>query len=172
MLTKLTRKIYQGIRKHGKLSPPEAAAAIGRDRQIVYRIEGEENQLLTSDQEERLVRRANLSKRAFVEIMCKVLSKFLGQAVIIAPQGRYFPSSPLARAGSLFNFYEARLPLELAARIRNKLNSCVLMETGADQMASICELEVHQLIEGVVGPVDLDDFDFTWDPDEDEDEDG
>ncbi len=165
MLTRIGREVFQEIRKHGDLSVDEAAAAIGKGRQIVYRIEGEKRQLLTADQEDRLVRRANLSREAFVQIMCKVLSKFLGRPVTIAPKGRYLPSSPLARDAALFVFFEDRLPPGLKARIRTKLNNARIMEAAVDETASQCEMEVHDLVQAVVGPVALKDLDL----DEDED---
>lgn len=87
MIYKIAHSVYKGIREHANLSIDEVAAAIDRKRQIVYRIEGGE-QLLKPDQEALLVKRANLSREAFVEIMCKVLSEFLGQRVMIAPSSQ------------------------------------------------------------------------------------
>ncbi len=167
MITRFTRKVYRRIRTHGKLSKEEAATAIGRDRQIIYRIEGKENQLLTPEQEDRLVKKANLSKEAFVEIMCIVLSKFLGRPVIIAPKGRYMPSSPLARAAALYSFYEERLPPALKVRVRSKLNACQMLETAADEVANQCEMDVLELIDGVVGPVAIEDLDLLAEDEDD-----
>ncbi len=168
MWTRFSPKVYEGIRKHGDLSIDGAAAAIGKGRQIVYRIEGKERQLLTADQEERLVRKANLSKEAFVEIMCRVLSKFLGRPVVISPRDRYLPCSPLARAAAVFRVFEDQLEPQLRHRITTKLNNGRMLEAAVDEAASLCEMEVMELIEGAVGPVALEDLDFLED-DDDED---
>ncbi len=159
MFTRISPEVYEEIRKHGGLSRDEAGSAIGKERQIVYRIEGKQKQLLTAEQEERLVRRSSLSVEAFVEIMCKVLSKLLGRPVITAPLGRYLPSSPLARTAELFARCEHRLTPELRARITAKLNNGRMLEAAADQIASDYEADIRELIEQALGPAALEDED-------------
>ncbi len=159
MFTRISPEVYEEIRDHGGLSRDEASAAIGKERQIVYRIEGKKKQLLTAEQGERLVRRANLSTEAFVVIMCKVLSKLLGRPVIIAPPGRYLPSSPLARAAEMFKKCESRLSLELRHRIISKLNNGQMLEAAADQIASDYETDIRELIEQALGPAALENED-------------
>ena len=158
MMTKFSKRVYQLMRKHGDLSVDEAAAAIGRERQVVYRIEGGE-QLLTAEQEEGLVKRANLSREAFVVIMCKVLSEFLDRPFIVAPKGRYLPASPLARVAELFALYEHRLEPELRERITAMLHQGRLMDAVADQTASLFEQEIRRLLADAVGPVVLEEVD-------------
>ena len=154
MFTRFSKHVFKLIRLHGDLSVDEAAAAIGKERQIIYRIEGG-NQLLTAEQEERLVKRANLSKEAFVLIMCKVLTKFLGRPVIVAPKGRYLPAPPLARAAELYALYEHQLEPELRERITAILHQGRLLDALADQTASLFEKEIRQLIADAVGPLAL-----------------
>ncbi len=150
MIHKIAHEVYKAIRKHGDLSIVEVAAAIGRERQIVYRIENGE-QLLMAEQEASLVKRANLSRMAFVEIMCKVLSKFLGRRVIIAPQGQFLSASPLARAADVYSLHQEKLDPEVRERIEAKLHQGRLLDTATDQTCSLFEKEIRLLIKEALG---------------------
>ncbi len=151
MLHKIMPDVLREIRKYARLGITEAGNAMGRERQIVYRIERGE-QLPTREQELALFKRAKVSRHVFVEIMCKSLTKFLGRPVIIAPTGRAFmAASPLARIADYYSSHEEELPQELKERIEAKLRLGRLLDSAADQACSQFEIEIRALIQDALG---------------------
>ncbi len=151
MITDIAPDIYELIRKWGRLTVARASEAIGKERQIIYRIRKGE-QLLNAEDEAALVKAANLSKEAFVEIVCKALTKFLGRRVMSSPKSGYRPSSPLVRADDLYLLCHDRLPADVRETIEAKLRQGKLMDAAADEAAALFETEIRQLIEAALGP--------------------
>ena len=151
MISKIAQVVYSAIRKQAGLSIDDVALAIGKKRQIVYRIEGG-TQLLNAEQETALLERANLSKEAQVEIMCKALTAYLGRPVMIAPKSRFRPSSPLMRADDLYLRHIHKLEPAMRDRIDAILQTGRQVDAAADRAASQFEMEVRWLLREAIGP--------------------
>ncbi|MCP5118610.1 MAG: hypothetical protein GY953_47970 [bacterium] len=158
MLTKIAPDIYDSILEESELDPVKASDAIGKGRQIIYRIRKGE-QLLNAADEAALVKRANLSKEAFGRIACKALSKFLGRPVMASPKSGFRPASPLMRSDDLYLLHHDRLPPKVRERIKAKLRLGRLIDVAADQAADLFDQEIRQMIEDALGPEALLDSD-------------
>ncbi len=160
MIHKLMPDLLKEIRKYGDLNPTQAGEAMGRERQIVNRIENGQ-QLPTPEQEKGLFKKVGLSRYVFVEILCKVLTRFLGRPVIIAPRGRPFlATSSLVRTADYFSRHEVKLPAELRAKIREKLALARRVDAASDQLCDQYEKEIRELIEDALGPDALADDEY------------
>ena len=99
MIHRIASEVYREIREYGRLTAEEVAKDLGRDRQTVMRWESETNsQLPRPEQEKILIKKAKLTRVAFGQIMCKVLTGFVGRLFSIGPPEPYRPSQPLLGA--------------------------------------------------------------------------
>ncbi len=147
MLYLIKREVYLAIREYGQLKPGEASAAMKREHQLSSRLEGGD-QMPTPEQEALLVEKVGLSKSVFVELMCRVLSTFLGDGrrVMIVPRGQHLPISPIIRAGDLYDRYQEKLSYKQCKRIERLLNHGRRTDVSADHTADIVEDEVRLII--------------------------
>ncbi len=100
----------------------------------------------TRAQEAILVEKARLTRLAFVEIMCKVLSRFIGRPVVIAAEGSYAPATPLVRAEALLYRHRDELDPETHARLEKKLSIARKLAVDADRLCVAFEREIKEVI--------------------------
>ncbi len=146
MLHLIAPEVFREIREFGDLTKNKLAGELGRKRQVVYRWE-QKGQFPSRKQERILVEKAKLTRHAFVVIMCRVLSRFLGQRVIIAPGDRYVPSTPLWRASDLYHRIAHKLDRETREEVLAKLHQGRTLEAVAEQSCSMYERDIVRLIE-------------------------
>ena len=107
MIHRIASEVYREIREYGRISATEVAKGIGRDRQTVMRWESDtSSQLPKAEQEKVLIQKTGLSRVAFGQIMCKVLTDFVGRLFTMGPPEPYRPSQPLL--GATEHFFKHR----------------------------------------------------------------
>ncbi len=153
MIYEIAPLVYRAIRETAGLTVQEVAASYDRQRQAVNRIENGDR-MPTREQEEMLVKKANLPRRVLVEIMCKELTEFLGRRVMIAPDLRYSPTTPLEAAAELYNHNIEKLDVKTRERVQSKLHHGRLLEATAEQSSSLFAKEVRELIEDALSRQD------------------
>ncbi len=146
MIYQIYAEVFREIRVSSDLGVNELAGGLGRKRQTVTRIEGGK-QIASLEQEAILVEKANLSRKRFVEIMCKVLSKFLGMRVMIVPELRYMPTSILEVGARLFNRHQEKIDLKVQQRIKAKLLQARSLEATTDLAVEMHGQEILGMIE-------------------------
>lgn len=148
MIHEIASKVYQLIRQHGGLSAEEVASAIGKQRQVVWRWEGNRQKLLPKrDQEAALVKKAQLTRLAFGEIMCQVLTPFVGRRFIMAPAEEYIPSLPLYRAARLYSRHRDQLDPDAQEMINEMLGHGRMLDAATERTCSSLEKQITRLIE-------------------------
>ena len=146
MLHDIAHDVYRYIRLYGSLSKKDVAEAIGRKHHTITRWE-EHGQLPSAEQEAVLVKAANLTRLAFVEIMCKVLSQLVDREVIMAPRGDYLPVMPLARAAKLYRKHYYTLDPRQRSIIEEKLHQGRVLDAVTEQTCNLFEIEIQREIE-------------------------
>ncbi len=147
MLYQIANAVVRLIREYGGLTEKELAAAMGKrqSRNLIWRWE-HESHLPSPKQEAILVKEAHLTRVAFVEIMCKVLSNFLGLPVMIAAEGQNAWASPLTRTADLYDAYRDKLDPEVQTRIEEALREARKLAAQADRRCIAFEQEIKDVI--------------------------
>ncbi len=138
-------QLFRKIRTRAGLKVGELASAMGRSRQTINRIE-KGLQMPSLEQDAILIKKANVSRRGYVEAACEVLTEFLGQRVMIVPELRYRPTSPVEIGAELYNEQREKLNPALRERIEAKLHQGRVLEAITDQTTTLFKLEIRDLI--------------------------
>ena len=147
MIHQISGTVYRLIREYGGLTPENVAAAIGRKRQTIWRLEKNQNQmLLKRSHEDILVEKAKLTRPAFGEIMCEALTPFVGRRILMAPSDHFIPSRPLSRALKLYSLHQDKLKPEVQQIIDEMLNEGRSIDAGAERTCRLFEKEIVRLI--------------------------
>lgn len=150
MIRKVAHRVYRHIRQYGGLSREDVAHAIGRRRQVVWRWE-EAGHMPSLEQEAILVEKANLTPLAFVEIMCKVLSRFVEEArVVILPGVNHLPRTSLIRASELYRANYSELDAGQRAAIEARLAQGRILDSVVEQTCGMFEKQIADEIEAVL----------------------
>ncbi len=147
MIFQIKKDVYREIREYGQLKPGSASEALGRGHQIISRLE-RDDQMPTPELEAKLVKAANLSPAVFVEIMCRVLTKFQGDGrqVVIMPPGKHLPISPVLRAGNLFDRYQEKLSREQRDMVERLLTQARITDDVGSQTSKTLEDAIRMII--------------------------
>ena len=148
MIRRIAAGVYRKIRESGGLSKGDVAKEVGLQRQTIWRWESKKEALLPKrEQEEILVKAAKLTRLRFGEIMCEVLSEFLGRRVTMAPPADYIPSMPLARAARRYSLRRDLLDQEDQDAIEEMLAEARNLELAAEQICRAHAKRIERLIE-------------------------
>ncbi len=148
MLHRIGARVVQRIREWGRLTPEEAGEAVGRSHDTIRRWENEkEGNLPRRELEEKLVEKVKLTREAFGEIMCRVLTEFVGRRFVMLPAGEWISSVPLFRARELFDREYHRLEPELRSMIGEMLDQARLLHAASEQTCRSYEKQIVYLIE-------------------------
>ncbi len=145
MIQQIKNAVYRHIREYDELTEKDVAEATGKSRYAVRRWETGDD-FPSAKAEALLVEKANLTRLDFVEIMCKVLSKFLGRPVIIATEGQYVPASPLEGAAELLSTHRDKLAPEVQRRLEDSLREARKQAAEADRASIALEREIRDPI--------------------------
>lgn len=148
MIHEIASEVYRLIREYGGLTHEQVAAAIGRKHQVVWRWEGNKQKLLPKrEQEAALVEKAKLTRIAFGDIMCKVLTPFVGRRITMASSDQYVPSLPLLRAIELYSTHRDDLDSETRELIEDLIAQGRSLDVAAEQSCRAFEKLIVRLIE-------------------------
>ncbi len=118
MLHQIANDVCREIREYGDLSYQDVGDEIDTEWQVPWRWEKEQRQnLLKRDQEAKLVKAAKLTRPAFGEIMCRVLTKFVGRRFFMGPEEPYKPSWPMMEASEIYKIHHDELDREVQKMI-------------------------------------------------------
>lgn len=122
MMNEIAPKLYQKMRERAGLTQTELGEAMGATRYTVSHFENGRTQL-DKAQEQRLFQITQCTKIELVEMLCSVLSEWIGKPVGIRESyGAYEPTSALSRAFELLRENVTRLPAALLRALNNKIN--------------------------------------------------
>ena len=155
MIHEIANEVYRQIREYGQLSHEQVGKAVGRSHDTIRRWEKSEQQGLPKrDQEEKLVKKAKLTRLAFGEIMCKVLTEFVGRRFVMIAPDQWVPSLPMTRTLELYSRHRERLSLEVQQAIEEMLCHGRSLDADAEQACRIYEKQCVRLIEQAIGDSD------------------
>ncbi len=147
MIHQIASEVYRLIREYGGLSQEDVARAIDRQPQVVWRWEKkEQKQLPNREQETILVQEAQLTQKAFGEIMCLVLSKFLERRVTVAYPDDRLTSQWLFRAAKLYSHHRDHLSPEDQKMIEEMLCHGRSLDATAEQTCRIYEKIITSMV--------------------------
>ncbi len=148
MIYEIFHDVCHRIRNYAGLSKEDVAAAVGLQGQAVWRWENKDQKPLPNRKQLAiLVKLANLSRFAFVQIMCEVLSDFLKRDVSISPEGQFMPAPPLSRATKAYAAEKEGLDPASQQLIEIKLHQARSLEALVEQVVHQIAIEVERLIE-------------------------
>ncbi len=148
MIYEIFHDVVRRIREYAGLSKEEVAGAMGLKAQAIWRWEKkDENPLPNREQLAILVKLTKLSRFAFVQIMCEVLSDFLDRQVSISPEGQFLPAPPLSRATTAYAAEKQDLDPESQQLVEAKLHLARSLEALVEQVVHHIAIEVERLIE-------------------------
>ncbi len=151
MIRNIYRLALKRVRQYGGLSRKDVAKAIGRKPQVIWRWE-EKGQMPSPEQEAILVELAKLTPRAFLVIMCDVLSD-LGkvlQVKITPADGIESLRGPLARSTGLYHAAYSELDAGERARIEERLLQGRMLDSLAEQILRMFEKDVGRQIQAAL----------------------
>ena len=148
MIRQIKAEVYRKIREWADISHDDIAEEIGTKDQVPWRWESAKHTTIPKPaQEEALVKLAKLTRPAFVEIMCEVLTEFCGRRVTMAPSDEYMPSLPLARARRQFSLHRDDLTEEEQEIVQDMLTQGRINDAATEQTCILFEKQILRIIE-------------------------
>ncbi len=152
MLHQIAHHVYRLIREHGELTYEEIGVGIKRKWQVPWRWEEKKEEkrqehLPKRSHEAILVKMAKLTREAFGEIMCQVLTEFVGRQFTMGPPADYLPALPLARVGKLYSLHHNDLEPETRQIIDEMMCQARNVDTTAESTIRFLAREITRQIE-------------------------
>ncbi len=148
MLHQIANHVYRLIRERSKLSYQDIGEEIGTKWQVPWRWETKQNEYLPKrTYEAKLVKLAKLTLDEFGEIMCEVLTEFVGRRFTMGQPVDYLPTVPLARCDKLYRLHRDKLGPEVQDVIDELMCEARGLDAQAESIIRVLAKEVTRLIE-------------------------
>ena len=147
MFYEICGDVYRWVRKSTNLSQDTIGAAVSRERHTIMR--WEKGEIVPSRaQEKTLFELTRCSRLRFAEFVCRKLTRYIGRAVVILPQGevRGMPTTPLAEAQELLAVHYEAIPRPLRDRLLARITRLQVMQQVVEQEGSEMVQEVREYL--------------------------